>query len=181
MFFDGVINLSEFDVFLVMIISFLTSVLVIVVYEMINNSKKVHIAINNTGESFYGNGKSGYLEVLKKMTDKTRYVECHFILSVYNESNRPFVMHNIYVVDDKRKKKLEEGVININGTVKSIAGVTSYDKLNKIIVSAYHGEDYDVNIRLSKEEYSNLKMVYIYYCDNKNKKKYIKLSLNKNS
>ena len=93
------------------------------------------------------------------------------------------IWHDISVVTLKNKNssKLEEGTLNINGTERSLAGVKTYDKLKYIIIKPYEEINYDVNIRLSKDEYLDIKYIYLSYRDEKNKVNYIKVILQKNA
>lgn len=181
MFFDWGLNLSNLDIIVIIIISFLTSVLVILGYCLIKNNKKLYIDFLNTNNIFFGKGKNGYLEKLKTISDKTTYIECNFILSIYNNTNRPYTFRNIHIVSRRRGKVtvLEEGSLNVNGTGKSIAGVTTYDKLKHLVIKPYEAIDYDVNIRLSKQEYWDRRYIYLAYRGKKNKNEYIKIKFNK--
>ena len=176
----GGMNLMNLDIVIVIIISFLTSILVLLGYILIKKGRKLYINFANTNNVFYGKGKSGYIEKEKKVTDKTTYVEISYILSISNNSNCPYTFRNITVVSKKnRKNRLEEGSLNLNGTSKSVAGVTSYDKLKHLVIKPYECVDYDVNIRLSKEEYTKFKNIYLSYIGYKNKVKYIKIKIKK--
>ena len=120
------------------------------------------------------------MEKEKRLTEKTTYVELSYILSISNNDNRPYTYRNICVVSKKnRKNKLEEGSLNLNGTSKSVAGVTSYEKLKHLVIKPFECVDYDVNIRLSKNEYTKYKSVYLSYIGDKNRAKYIKLKIRK--
>ena len=89
-------------------------------------------------------------------------------------------MRNIQICGKKRKNsKLEEGRLNINGTSKTLAGVTSYDKLKHLVIKPYECIDYDVNIRFSREEYKSLKKIYLSYKGSKNKVYYIRIRIKK--
>ena len=178
--FDSGMNLTNLDIVIIIIISILTSILVLLGYILIKKSKKIYINFANTNSIFYGKGKNGYLEKNKKLTDKTTYVEINYILSMANNSNRPYTFRNISIVSKKnRKNKLEEGSLNLNGTSKSVAGVTSYDKLKHLVIKPYECVDYDVNVRLSKDEYTKYKNIYLSYIGSKNKIKYIKVKIKK--
>ena len=178
--FDSGMNLTNLDIVIIIIISFLTSILVLLGYILIKKSKKIYINFANTNSIFYGKGKNGYLEKNKKLTDKTTYVEINYILSISNNSNRPYTFRNICIVSKKnRKNKLEEGSLNLNGTSKSVAGVTSYDKLKHLVIKPYECVDYDVNVRLSKDEYTKYKNIYLSYIGSKNKIKYINVKIKK--
>lgn len=173
-------NLSNLDIVVVMVISFLTSIIVVLAYAILKNRKRIYLDLANTNNIFFGKSKNGYLEKSKKMNDKTTYIESNFIFSISNNTNKPFTFRNIGVVSKKnRKYKLEEGSLNINGTGKSIAGVTSYDKLKHLVIKPYESIDYDVNIRLSKEEYLKSNRIYLSYKGPKNKIYYIKLKISK--
>lgn len=175
---DGCMNLTNYDILFVIIISFLTSIIVLLGYILIRKHKRIYINFANINSLFYGKGKNGYLEKEKKLTEKTTYVEISYILSISNSDNRPYTFRNLlFVSKKKRKSKLEEGSLNLNGTSKSVAGVTSYEKLKHLVIKPYECIDYDVNIRLSKDEYNKYKSVYLSYVGSKNKVKYIKLNV----
>lgn len=176
-FGDGM-TINGLDILIIIAISIISSLLVIVIYNLIRNKKKLYIDFFNTSNIYYGKGKNGYLEKERKITDKTTYVEVNYIFSIANNANKPYTFRNIVVTSKKkRKNKLEEGSLNLNGTSKSVAGVTSYDKLKHLVIKPYECIDYDVNIRLSKDEYNKYKSVYLSYIGNKNKAKYIKLKV----
>lgn len=173
-------NLTSLDILVVVIISILTSVLVTIIYVLINKRKCFFIDIISANKVFYGKGKNGYLEKNKKLNDKTTFVEINYILSIANNSSRPYSLRNMSIISHKSSKhkyKLEEGCLNLNGTSKSVAGVTSYEKLRHIIVKPYECLDYDVNIRLSIDEYKRYKIVYLSYIGSKNENRYIKLKI----
>ena len=179
MFFDYAINLTNFDIVVVMIISLLTSIIVVLMYAIIKNRKCIYLDLANTNNIFYTKGKNGYLEKLKKIDEKTTYVESSFILSISNSTNKPYTFRNICVVNKKGRNRrlLEEGSLNISGTGKSVAGVTSYDKLKHLVVKPYESMDYDVNIRMSKDEYLKYKKIYLSYKGVKNKIYYVRLKV----
>lgn len=179
MFFDYSMNLTNFDIVVVIIISLLTSILVVLTYVLLKNRKRIYINFANTSNIFYTKGKNGYLEKLKKIDEKTTYVESSFILSISNNMHKPYTFRNICIVSKKGRKRclLEEGSLNINGTGKSVAGVTSYDKLKHLVVKPYESIDYDVNIRLSRDEYLKYKKIYLSYKGAKNKINYICLKI----
>lgn len=173
-------NLTNLDILIIILISLLISIFVLVIYILLKRIKKIYVNFASTNSIFYGKGKNGYLEKDKKMTDKTTYVEISYILSISNIDNKPYTFRNLLVVSKKnRKNKLEEGSLNLNGTSKSVAGVTSYEKLKHLVIKPYECIDYDVNIRLSKDEYNKYKNVYLSYVGFKNKKKYIKIKIRK--
>lgn len=173
-------NLSGLDIVVIMVISFLTSIIVVLAYALLKNRKRLYLELFNINNLFFGKSKNGYLEKSKKINDKTTYIESNFIFSIANNTNKPFTFRNICIVSKKNHKyKLEEGSLNINGTGKSMAGVTSYDKLKHLVVKPYESVDYDVNIRLSKDEYLKYKRIYLSYKGPKNKIYYIKLKINK--
>ena len=173
-------NLSNLDIVVVIVISLLTSIVVLLFYTILKNRKRIYIDLLNTNSIFFGKGKNGYLEKSKKLNEITTYVESNFIFSISNNTNKPYTFRNICIVrKQNRKYKLEEGSLNINGTGKSMAGVTSYDKLKHLVVKPYESIDYDVNIRLSREEYLKYKKIYLSYKGSKNKIYYIKLKINK--
>lgn len=180
MVFGSNIDLTCADIFVVILTSFITSILVLLIYIVIKKHKELYFDFANTVNIFYGKGKNSYLEKEKKLTDKTTYVEISYILSIANSSNRPSTMRNIIITSKKKRKtKLEEGSLNLNGTSKSVAGVTSYEKLKHLVLKPYECLDYDVNIRLSKEEYSRYKKVYLSFIGMKNKVKYVKVKIKK--
>ena len=180
MVFGDSMNLTNLDIVIVTLISFFTSILILLAYIVIKKRKNLYINFANTNNIFYGKGKNGYLEKAKNLNDKTTYVELNFILCISNNANYPYTFRNISIVSKKNcKNKLEEGSLNINGTSKSVAGVTSYDKLKHLVIKPYECIDYDVNIRLSREEYVKFKKIYLSYIGFKNKTKYITLKIKK--
>jgi len=173
-------SLNWLDLLFVVVISIISSILVIIVYSVIKNKKRIYINFASISSIYYGKDKNGYIEKDKKITEKTTYVECNYILSISNNSNKPYTFRNIIVTSKKeRKYRLEEGSLNLNGTSKSVAGVTSYDKLKHLVIKPYECIDYDVNIRMSKEEFIKFKNVYLSYIGFKNKVKYIKIKIKK--
>lgn len=174
-------NLTYFDILIIIFICFSISIFVILIYNFGKNRKKLYIDLVNTNNNYFGKDKNGYLDKNKVFNDKTSYVECHFILSIANNSNKPFTFRNICIVNKNghKRKVLEEGSLNINGTAKSLAGVTSYDKLKHLVIKPYECLDYDVNIRLSKDEYLQYKKIYLSYKGFKNKINYIKIRIKK--
>ena len=171
-------NLSGLDLLIVIGISVISSILVVLIYNVIKNKKRLYINFANTNNIYYGKGKNGYLEKDKKINDKTTYVEINYILSISNNDSKPYTFRNIIVTSKRnRKNKLEEGSLNLNGTSKSVAGVTSYDKLKHLVIKSYECIDHDVNIRMSKEEFLKFRSVYLSYVGRKNKVKYIKLKI----
>lgn len=175
------LTLTNIDIIIITFISFLTSILVILFYIVLKNRKHLYIDLANTTNNYFGKDKNGYLEKNKVYSDKTTYVECNFILSIANNSNKPYTFRNICIINKKGRKRkiLEEGSLNVNGTAKSLAGVTSYDKLKHLVVKPYECVDYDVNIRLSKDEYLKYKKIYLSYKGFKNKIKDIKIKIKK--
>ena len=181
LFWEKYFNVNYYDIGLIALISLIISIIVSIIYNRKRDKKTIYMDFINTNNIFYNKGKNGYIDKDKVFGENTKYVECHFLLSFYNNTNRSFICHSINVVSIKhgKIKKLEEGSININGTEKSVAGVSTYDKLQKIKILPYDGENYDVNIRLSKEEYLNIKHVYLSYRGKKNKINRIKIKLQK--
>lgn len=172
-------NLTNLDILVIMTISFLTSIIVLLGYILIKHRKFIYIDLANTNNIYFGKAKNGYLEKSKTYNDKTTYIESNYIFSISNNTNKPYTFRNIYITSKKnRKNRLEEGSLNINGTGKSVAGVTSYDKLKHLVIKPYESIDYDVNIRLSKEEFNKYKKIYLSYKGVKNKIYYIKIKVN---
>lgn len=169
-------NLIEF--LTIILLNFLSSIIVVFIYSLINNRRKLYINFASVNNIYFGKGKNGYLEKTKKINEKTTYVELNYIFSISNSTNKPYTLRNIIIVNKKnRKNRLEEGSLNINGTSKSVAGVTSYDKLKHLVIKPYECIDYDVNVRMSKEEFIKNKNVYLSYIGFKNKVEYIKLEI----
>lgn len=176
MVFGSNITLNLLDLLIIILISIISSILVTIIYSLIRNKKKIYINLSNINSIYFGKGKNGYLEKEKKFTDKTTYVEHNYILSISNNSNKPYTFRNIIITSRKsRRHRLEEGSLNLNGTAKSIVGATSYDKLKHLVIKPYECVDYDVNIRMSKEEFLKFKNVYLSYVGFKNKIKYVKV------
>lgn len=173
-------SLNWLDLFIVFVVSLFSSILVIVIYTLVKNRKYVYINFANVSNTYYGKDKNGYIEKEKRINEKTTYVECNYILSLSNCANKPYTLRNINVVGKKnRKNKLEEGCLNLNGTAKSVAGVTSYDKLKHLVIKPYECIDHAVNIRLSKDEYIKYKKIYLSYIGSRNKAKYIMIKIKK--
>ena len=88
-------SLNWLDLLIVMFISVFSSILVIIIYSLIKNKKNIYINLANINSIYYGKGKNGYIEKDKKITEKTTYVECNYILSISNNCNKPYTFRNI--------------------------------------------------------------------------------------
>lgn len=162
------------------LISFIISIFVSYIVYGLKNRKSIYIGLYNTENYYYFRNKNVNLEKTNNYNDNIKYVECNYELSFFNDSTKPFYMRNIYLCKKIKGEyiKLEECKINVNGTLKR-ENCFSYDKLNNVMVNAYEGKDYDINFRLSNEEYKISNKIYLCYRGKKNKLNYIKIKIKK--
>lgn len=179
MLFGGNMIFNLIELLTIILLSLVSSIIVVFIYNLIKNKKQLYVNFDGINNIYYGKDKNGYLEKEKKLTEKTTYIEVNYLLSISNNLNKPYTFRNIIIVSkENRKTRLQEGSLNINGTSKSVAGVTSYDKLKHLVIKPYECVDYDVNVRMSKDEFIKYKNVYLSYVGSKNKVKYIKFKVN---
>ena len=148
------------------------------IYNLLKNYGKLHLNLFKTKINIIN--KNNWNENKYNITNDTKFIEFDFIFQICNNKN---THNNIYNLDVYKRKKLkylllENHYLNLADTMKSVTGSTSYEKLKYVNLIPYEIKEYRLRIKLTKEEFENIKKepIYIKY---KNRNKNKKLKLNK--
>ncbi len=157
----------------------LTTFFMIFFYDKFRNHGKLYLNIFKMKIDII-NSNTNWLDTNKKLDNNTKYVDINFNLQLYNHKNTNNSIYNLNVLKKvKRKYQLTEyHNLNLTDSCKTISGSTSYEKIKYINILPYEVKEYRLKIKLTKEEYLNLKHqpLYIQY---KNHRKTRLLKLNK--
>lgn len=153
----------------------LVSIFTIIIYDFIKFHGKLYLNILKMKVHIIN--KNNWNEE-KEISNDTKFIELDFTLQVINNKNNYNSIYNLSVWKKKKFKKefIENHNLNLTNTMKSISGTTSYEKLKYINLFPFEVKEFKLKIRLTKEEYENIKKspIYIKY-KTKNKTKKIKL------
>ena len=160
------------------LISFIISIIIILIYDLIRrNYNKIYFNILNLKVNIQN--KDNWMNENNNIDNNTKGININFILEIYNHNNN---YHSIYDIKILKKHKLkyrdiENNYLYLSSTIKSISGSNTYDKLKFITLLPFEVKDFGIIIKLTKDEYINIKKepIYIIYKDGIKKRK-IKLN-----
>lgn len=171
------LNSYTYDLDIIIIILLIINIIIYLINNL-KKTKKIYLNIFKMKINIIN--KNNWNQTDNIISNDTKYVELNFILQINNNTN---FNNNIYNLDIYKKKKIkyeliENHYLNLLDTMKSISGSTSFEKLKFINLVPYEIKELKIRIKLTKEEYKNIKKepIYIKY---KTKKKNKKLKLNK--
>ena len=152
------------------------TIILITIYDLIKNRGKIYFNILNLKVNILNKDNwSGN----HKISDDTKGVDLDVLIEIYNHKNRYNSLRNIKLVKKDKFKylNLEHQYLNLTNTQKGIGGSNIYEKLKFITLLPYEVKDFQVKIKLTKEEFLNIKKypIYIIYKEGI-KRKRIKLN-----
>lgn len=161
----------------IIIIIILIIIIAFLVYDKIKNYGKIYLNIFNIKFKIFNN--KSWVDENTEINENTKYVEIYFILQTYNNKNQYNNIYNLNIYK-KRKRKLiftEYHNLNLVDTMKSISGSTTCEKIKYLNINPYEVKELYIMIKLTKDEYLNLKKypIYIGY-KTRNKRKKFKLN-----
>ena len=151
----------------------------LLIYDKIKNHGKLYLNIFKMKINII-NKNTAWLDTNNNIDENTKYIDLDFILQVYNNKNTNNSIYNLDVYKkDKRKLILSEyHNLNLVDSMKTASGSTTYEKIKYLNILPFEVKEIHLKIKLTKEEYLNLKKcpIYLRY---KNKRRTKKLKLNK--
>lgn len=170
-FFD-----SDFEIILTII---LVPFFMILIYDKLKNLGKLYLNIFKMKINII-NKNTAWLDSNNNIDDTTKYIELDFILQVFNNKNTNNSIYNLDIYK-KQKRKLvlsEYHNLNLVDSMKMVSGSTTYEKFKYLNLVSFEVKEVHLKVKLSKEEYLNMKKepIYLVY---RNKKRKKKLKLNK--
>lgn len=170
--------LNYYNNLVVILINILVSIIIILIYDFIKNQGKLYLNIYKMKVNVLN--KNNWQDENNKTNEFTKSVELNFILQIFNNKNN---YNSVYNFDVYKKKKLkleliENHYLNLIDTMKSMSGTTTYEKFKYTNLLPYEVKEFNIKIKLTKEEFNNItkEPIYIMY---KSKKRNKKIKINK--
>ena len=138
------------------ITSFIISLLVILIYDLVKKIGKVHLHVNKLKVNVQN--KNNWKEE-NIINDDTRGVDLDIQLELYNHKNNNNSIRRIKIVKRHflKFKNIENSNLNLTDTLKTVSGATTYEKLKYINLLANETKVMNVKVKLEPEEFTNLK------------------------
>lgn len=169
-FFD-----SDFEIILTII---LVPFFMILIYDKFKNLGKLYLNIFKMKINII-NKNTAWLDSNNNIDDNTKYIELDFILQVFNNKNTNNSIYNLDIYKKKKRKMvlIEYHNLNLVDSMKMVSGSTTYEKIKYLNLVSFEVKEIHLKVKLSKEEYLNMKKepIYLVYRNKKRKKK-LKLS-----
>ena len=148
------------------------SIVVVTIYHFLKCHGKIYLHIYLFKITF--NNKNQW-ENAKEISDDTKWIDLDFTLQIYNNQNHCNSIYNLGVYNKNKSKynPIENNYLNLLDTKKSASGTTTYEKLKYFVITPFEVKEFRVNVKLTKEEYSNLNKnpIYLFYKVGRRKKK----------
>lgn len=155
------------------IISIIISILSILIYDFIKKSKKTFVNIVKFKVNIQN--KYSWSKNTSDITDDTKGIELSFILEIFNPNNYYNSIYRINVFKKIKNKyyAIEYPYLFLSDTFKSISGSTTYEKFKFINLLPHEYKEFNIRIKLTKEEFENIKKepISIVYLENKKTRK----------
>lgn len=169
-FFD-----SDFEIILTII---LVPFFMILIYDKFKNLGKLYLNIFKMKINII-NKNTAWLDSNNNIDDNTKYIELDFILQVFNNKNTNNSIYNLDIYKKKKRKMVLSEYHNLNlvDSMKMVSGSATYEKIKYLNLISFEVKEIHLKVKLSKEEYLNMKKepIYLVYRNKKRKKK-LKLS-----
>ena len=149
---------NDLEIILTIII---INIITLFIYHLIINKGKLYFNILRMKINIQN--KDSWSEENNNINDKTKGIELDFKLQLYNHKKYYTSIYNIII--KKKKENIENSSLNLIDTGKSVLGSTNYEKLKYATLLPYEIREFNVKIKLTKEEFLNIKKepIYIYY------------------
>ena len=153
------------------------NIIMLFIYHLIINKGKLYFNIVKPKLNIQN--KNTWSDENNKISDNTKGIDLDFKLQLDNHKNYYTSIYNILVVKKNRFKfkEIDNQYLNLIDTVKMVTGAIHYEKLRYATLLPFEIREFQVKIKLTKEEIDNIKKhpIYILYKDGKRNKK-IKLN-----
>lgn len=147
--------------------------LIIIIINFIKNHGKLYFNIVKTKLNIQN--KDNWSNEDTEINNNTKAIELDFLLQLYNHKKTNNCIYNFNIVKKIKSKKvlIENPYLLLIDTIKSISGSNTYEKLKYINFIPYEIKEYNIKIKLTKDEYLNIKNnpIYITYKVGKKNKK----------
>ena len=157
-------NFFSNDVEIVLTMTFI-SVLVVFLYNLIKNIGSLHLNILNIKVTIQN--KNTWNEEANEINENTKGIDIDFILDIYNNRNNYNSISeiNVYKKQNLKFYLIENNNLNLNDTVKSVSGSSVYEKLKYASFHPYELKEFNIKIKLTKEEFLSIEKepIYIIY------------------
>ena len=150
---------------IIIITNLILTIILLILYDLIKNKHQLFLKINNLKINIIN--KDNWKSESNIITDSTKEINIDFILNIYNNKNNYNNISNIKLYKRKKfkYKLLDNYNLNISDISKSISGFKTYEKLKYLYLLPFELKEFNVTIKLTKEEYLREKKepIYIIY------------------
>ena len=150
---------------IIIITNLILTIILIALYDLRKNKHQLFLKINNLKINIIN--KDNWKSESNILTDTTKEINIDFIITIYNNINNYNNISNIKLYKRKKfkYKLLNNYNLNISDISKSISGFKTYEKLKYVYLLPLELKEFNVTIKLTKEEYLNQKKepIYIMY------------------
>ena len=138
------------------------NLLILLIYDLIRNHGKFYLNILRPKLSVQN--KNAWSEEKYNINKDTKGVDFDFKLQLYNHKK---YYTSIYNIEIKRKYKrklipLENQYLNLVDTAKMVTGAVNYEKFRYATLLPFEIREFQVKIKINKEEIDNIKKQPIY-------------------
>ena len=150
-------------------------VILILIYDLIRNKGKFYFNLLKVKVNVQN--KDSWTKTDKKVTSDTKGIDIDFKAQLYNHRKRYSSIYNIRVCKKRRYgfklTEIDTPYLNLSETMKSASGATTYEKLKYATLLPFEIREFNIKIKLTKEEFKELhqKPIYICYKDGRIRKK----------
>ena len=138
------------------------NLLIILIYDLIRNHGKFYLNILRPKVSVQN--KNSWSEEKYNINKDTKGIDFDFKLQLYNHKKYYTSIYNIEVNRKNKRKliQLENPYLNLVDTAKMVTGAVNYEKFRYATLLPFEIREFQIKIKLTKEEIDNLKKQPIY-------------------